>query len=148
MAQGVTHSNLVGFGDIRTQSIEDWQTYKAEGQQFLCLAENAYRKQNKVFTPDILYNIIAMAIEKLVMGALMEIGRLPYNHTMHDLAAALEQWMPETILGMADEVRHMDSYQEICDPYACTIKVPTPEEIEAMLLLARRLEGRLEAASA
>ncbi|MDD2464930.1 MAG: hypothetical protein PHI97_13115 [Desulfobulbus sp.] len=144
----MTPSSLVGFADIRTQAIDDWQEYKAEGRQFLQLAETAFLKKKKAFTSEILYNLIAMGIEKLVMSALMEIGRLPYNHTMHDLVDALEQWMPETIRGLEEPIRHLDSYQDICDPYACSIKIPTVEEIETMLGLARQLEHRLESATA
>jgi len=141
----ITPASLVGFADIRTQAIEDWQEYKVEGRQFLQLAETAFRKKKKTFTTEILYNLIAMAIEKLVMSALMEIGRLPYNHTMHDLVDALERWMPETIKGMEEPIRQLDSYQDICDPYAYSIKIPTVEEIETM---ARQLEQRLESGTA
>jgi len=137
------HPALVGFADIRPQAIEDWGQYRLEGEQFLNLAEGAFLKKKATFTTEILYNLIAMAIEKPVMGALMEIGRLPYNHTMHDLVAALEEWLPETIRGMEESVRALDSYQEICDPYNCTIRVPTLVEIETMLSLARQLEQRL-----
>ncbi|MGD9947631.1 MAG: hypothetical protein AB7U29_04020 [Desulfobulbus sp.] len=144
----ISPSSLVGFADIHTQAIDDWQEYKVEGRQFLQLAETAFRKKKKAFTTEILYNLIAMAIEKLVMSALMEIGRLPYNHTMRDLVDALERWMPETIQGMEESIRHLDSYQDICDPYVCSIKIPTVEEIESMLGLARQLEQRLESASA
>src|SRR5665647_1487136 len=139
------HPALVGFADIRPQAIEDWGQYRLEGEQFLNLAEGAFLNKKKAFTTEILYNLIAMAIEKLVMGALMEIGRLPYNHTMHDLVAALEEWLPETIRGLEAAVRALDSYQEICDPYNCTIKVPTAVEIKNMLDLARRLKQRLAA---
>ncbi len=145
---GITPTPLVAFADIRTQAIDDWQQYRGEGKQFLRLAENAFAHKKKAFTTDILYNLISMGIEKLVMSGLMEIGRLPYNHTMHDLAASLEQWLPETIHGMADDIRNLDSYQDICDPFACTIKVPTSEEITAMLVLARKLERRLGGATA
>lgn len=141
------HPALVGFADIRPLAIEDWEQYRLEGTQFLNLAEGAFRNKKKSFTTEILYNLVAMAIEKLVMGALMEIGRLPYNHTMHDLVAALEEWLPETIRGLEESVRALDSYQEICDPYICTITVPTAAEIENMLALARRLEQRLVPAS-
>lgn len=141
-------SSLVGFADIDAQALEDWREYKVEGRQYLQLADNAFRKKKKMFTNEILYNLIAMAIEKLVMSALMEIGRLPYNHTMHDLAASLEQWMPETIQGMKEAISQLDNYQDICDPYACSIKIPTVEEIETMLGLARRLEQRLHSATA
>ncbi len=134
---------LVGFSDIRTQAIDDWQQFKAEGLQYLGLAERAFHKGNTTFTPDILYNLITMAIEKMVMSALMAIGRLPFNHTMHDLVAALEQWLPEAVRGMEEPIRSLDSYQDICDPYACSIRIPTGEEIAGMLVLARQLEQRL-----
>lgn len=139
--------SLVGFGDIHTQSVDDWQQFKVEGQQFLSLAERAFLRGQKTFTPDILYNLIAMAIEKMVMSALMAIGRLPYNHTMHDLVAALEHWLPETVHGMEESIRSLDSYQDICDPYAYSIRVPTSEEIAGMLTLARQLEQRFDAAA-
>lgn len=138
---------LIGFTDIRTQALDDWQQYKIEGQQYLNLAENAYNHKKKAFTTEILYNIIAMGIEKLVMSGLMEVGRLPYNHTMHDLVAALEEWLPETIRGMEEPVRRLDSYQDICDPYNCSIRIPTMGEIKTMLHLARRLEQRLTSAT-
>ena len=137
------HPALVGFADIRPLAIDDWEQYRLEGEQFLNLAEGAFLNKKKAFTTEILYNLIAMAIEKLVMGALMEIGRLPYNHTMHDLVAALVEWLPETIQGLEESVRALDSYQEICDPYICTIKIPTATEIESMLALARSLEQGL-----
>ena len=137
---------LVGFADIRTEAIDDWQEYHKEGEQFLHLAENAFEHNNQAFTMDILYNLIAMGIEKVVMSSLMEIGQLPYNHTMRDLADALEKWLPAGIGDLGESIRHLDSYQDICDPYACTIRVPTRDEIQSMLHLARQLEAQLQAA--
>lgn len=139
-------ANLVGFSEIRTQAIDDWQQYKREGEQFLNLAEGAFGNRNKLFTTEILYNLIAMGIEKLVMSSLMGIGRLPYNHTMHDLVSALEEWQPEIIRNLEDPIRALDSYQEICDPYAPTIRIPTQAEIASMLELARQLEQRINTA--
>lgn len=134
---------LVGFADIRPQPITDWQQYRLEGQQYLNLAQSAFLGRKKAFTTEILYNLIAMAIEKLVMAALMEIGRLPYNHTMQDLVAALELWLPEAIQGLEAQVSSLDIFQDICDPYSWSIRLPTRDEIEAMLKLARHLEQRL-----
>jgi hypothetical protein len=134
---------LFGFADIRPQAIDDWQQYRLEGHQYLDLAQSAFINKNKAFTTEIIYNIMAMGIEKLVMASLMEIGRLPYNHTMHDLVAALEQWLPGAIRGLEERVRDLDTYQDMCDPYNCTIRIPTRDEIETMLGLARQLEQRL-----
>ncbi|MEN8190641.1 MAG: hypothetical protein ABFS19_12415, partial [Thermodesulfobacteriota bacterium] len=77
--------NLLGFADIKREPIDDWQEFLAEGNQFLATANNGYARRQQVFTAEILYNLVAMAIEKLIMALLMESGNLPYNHTMHDL---------------------------------------------------------------
>ena len=137
------HQALVGFADIRPQAIDDWEQYRLEGHQYLNLAQSAFVNKNKAFTAEIIYNLMAMGIEKLVMASLMEIGRLPYNHTMHDLVAALEQWLPEAIRDLEEQVRDLDRYQDMCDPYNCTIRVPNRSEIKTMLGLARQLEQRL-----
>ena len=135
--------SLVALADIRPRAIDDWAQYRLEGEQFLRLAEQAHHRQKKAFTPTILYNLVTMAIEKLVMAALMRCGRLPDNHTLHDLVAALERWLPETVRGLAEPLCQLDSFQDICDPYAGTITSPSAREVESMLILARKLEERL-----
>lgn len=135
--------SLVALADIRPRAIDDWAQYRLEGEQFLRLAEQAHHRQKKAFTPTILYNLVTMAIEKLVMAALMRCGRLPDNHTLHDLVAALERWLPETVHGLAGPLCELDSFQDICDPYAGTITAPSRREVESMLILARKLEERL-----
>lgn len=135
--------SLVALADIRPRAIDDWAQYRLEGEQFLRLAEQAHHRQKKAFTPTILYNLVAMAVEKLVMAALMRCGRLPDNHTLHDLVAALERWLPETVRGLAGPLCELDSFQDICDPYAGTITAPSRREVESMLILARKLEERL-----
>ena len=135
--------SLVALADIRPRAIDDWAQYRLEGEQFLRLAEQAHHRQKKALTPTILYNLVTMAIEKLVMAALMRCGRLPDNHTLHDLVAALERWLPETVRGLAGPLCELDSFQDICDPYAGTITAPSRREVESMLILARKLEERL-----
>ena len=135
--------SLVALADIRPRAIDDWAQYRLEGEQFLRLAEQAHHRQKKAFTPTILYNLVTMAIETLIMAALMRCGRLPDNHTLHDLVAALERWLPETVRGLAGPLCELDSFQDICDPYAGTITAPSRREVESMLILARKLEERL-----
>ena len=140
MATPLAGPPLVGFSDIRTQSIDDWEQFRLEGQQYLHLADAAFTKKKEAFTPIILYNLFAMAIEKLVMSALMEVGRLPFNHTMYDLVEAMETWLPEKIAGMGERLRALDRYQEICDLENTQIIEPTVEELEQMLQVSRELE--------
>lgn len=117
-------------------SIRGWQDFLKQGQGFLTTAGRAYGKQSKVFSPEILYNIISMAIEKFAMAALMRHGVLPYNHTMADLVASLEATFPGQIHTIKAGLLALDSYQDICDPYEFTITPPKREDIPAMLKLA------------
>ncbi len=130
---------LVGFSDIK-QSIEGWDDFLNEGRGFLKTAKGAYLRHIGVFTPEILYNIIAMAIEKFVMAALMQRGALPYNHTMGDLVEAMEAVFPERMEELREPLLKMDSYQEICDVDYFNIVAPERGEISWMLALATKME--------
>jgi len=140
MASTAFRSDLIGFGDIKSQAIKGWEEYLREGDQYLTTARNAFAGQRHAFTAEILYNVIAMAIEKLVMGALMQSGNLPYNHTMRDLAEAMEEHFPGRLGGIRDRLLALDAYQEICDLDTYSRKPPTMEEIPAMLGLAMELQ--------
>ena len=147
MTSMFTQSLLV-LADIRPRAIDDWPRYREEGEQLLQLAERAHGRHKKAFTTTILYNLVAMAIEKLVMAALMRCGQLPDNHTLHDLVAALERWLPDSVRGLAEPLRRLDRFQELGDPYDGTIAAPSRDEITAMLVLAHRLAARSAGATA
>ncbi|MBU0908572.1 MAG: hypothetical protein KJ717_03325, partial [Proteobacteria bacterium] len=104
MSPPVFRTDLIGFSDIKCQSIKGWEEYLLEGRQYLNTATRAFAEGRSAFTPEILYNVIAMAIEKMVMGALMEQGKLPYNHTMRDLVEAMEEHLPDKILGLGRQL--------------------------------------------
>jgi len=132
-------SPLIGLQDIRVQPIEGWEDFLNEGEAYLKTASGAHARRREVFTPEILYNIIAMAIEKFVMAALMKHGALPYNHTMGDLVAAMEETFPGALQENRQQLLDLDRYQEICDVDAFKISPPDAEEINGMLEIARHL---------
>jgi len=133
--------SLIGFNDIKTQSIEGWEEFLHEGEAYLRTAVGAHDKKRAVFTPEILYNIIAMAIEKLVMAALMKQGALPYNHTMGDLVEAMEETFPGALGEIKEKILALDRYQEICDVDAFMIRPPKVEEIDGMLDIALQMQN-------
>ena len=68
------------LSDLKSvQPIDGWQDFMHDGKGFLKTAIGAHAKRKHIFTSEILYNIIAMAIEKFVMAALMRYGAMPYN---------------------------------------------------------------------
>ena len=133
--------NLVSVSDIKRQPISDWQEFLREGNQFLATASNAFTLQREVFTAEILYNLVAMAIEKLIMALLMNSGNLPYNHTMHDLVESMEEFLPGCLVGLGDEIKALDAFQEICEIDNYTIKIPDTSEVAKMLELAKKVQA-------
>jgi HEPN domain-containing protein len=122
--------------------IENWQEYRRDGEQFLHTALMARKKNKKHFTPEILYNLTGMAIEKLIMAYLMKNGDLADNHTMGDLLTALERHagsQPE----LAEKLHYLDSFQEICDLEAYSVKIPTQEDTEVILAIGQKISDFL-----
>lgn len=122
------------------EPIRGWEEFLRDGDAYLKTATAAYKKKNKVFTSEILYNLIAMAIEKFVMAALMQHGTMPYNHTMADLVEAMEHTFPGKMGNIGEGLLDMDKYQDICDLDGFKIIPPEMEKIAEMLELARRMQ--------
>jgi len=138
--QKMTTSTYFSVSDIKAaQPISGWEEFLAEGEAYLKTASGAHRKAKKVFTAEILYNIIAMAIEKFVMAALMKHGALPYNHTMKDLVEAMDETFPKVLSKIKGELLTMDSYQEICDLDGFKITPPEMDKIPLMLELSQEM---------
>ncbi len=140
--ESTTAPSMVGFGDIRStpEAIVDWDVFLHDGEAFLRTGIAAHTKGKKAFTPEILYNIVAMAIEKFVMAALMQRGALPYNHTMGDLVESMEEVFPGAMGKLKDGLLDLDRYQEICDIDTFNIVAPAMEEIPEMLALATTMQ--------
>ena len=136
----MTLSNKVAIRFSSAKSIGGWEDFLKDGDGYLRTAVGAYKKQRKVFTPEILYNIIAMAIEKFVMAALMRHGALPYNHTMRDLVEAMDETFPSAIDDLREGLLKMDQYQDICDLDGFRITPPEIKEIQGMLEMAQKLQ--------
>lgn len=128
----------------KAQPISGWEDFWGEGKAFLKTASAAYAQQKKAFTTVILYNIVAMAIEKFVMTALMCEGKLPYNHTMKDLVEAMDEAFPGAMSDIREGLLQLDQYQEICDLDTFNIAGPAMAEIPLMLDLAGRLQDLVE----
>lgn len=122
------------------QPIQGWQDYLEDGNGYLRTATRGFLNRKQIFTSEILYNIIAMAIEKFVMAALMRHGTLPYNHTMADLVESMEETFPGALADIREGLLRLDSYQDICDPYEFTIVELAMDEIPNMLDLAEKLQ--------
>lgn len=122
--------------------IDNWQEYLRDGEQFLKTAVAAYEKGRKSFTPEALYNITAMAIEKFIMAFLMTRGDLAENHTMADLAFALERHTGP-IPRLSEDLRFLDAFQNICDLEISHYAQPSQEEIGRIIDIGKEVKRLL-----
>ena len=116
--------------------ITDWRNYYNDGEKFLRTATGGLSNRPEIFTPEILYNIITMAIEKFMMGFLMYNGDLADNHTMADMIHSMERHL-KLPPDLTSRLLHLDSFQEICSLDNYSYITPTHSQIEAMLAVAR-----------
>jgi len=122
--------------------IDNWQEYRRDGEQFLATAAAAWAKGKKAFTPEVLYNLTAMAIEKYIMAFLMRRGDLAENHTMADLAEALERHtgpLPD----LRRQLLFLDSFQEICDLDNARYLRPDAEQVALIIATGQEVERLL-----
>ncbi|MBM9511029.1 HEPN domain-containing protein [Desulfogranum marinum] len=123
-------------------SIDNWQEYRRDGEQFLRTASAAHEQQKKAFSPDTIYNLTCMGIEKIVMAFLMHRGDLAENHTMGDLLRAIEQHLGPNP-GFAQKMQFLDSFQEICDLDTYNVQTPTATDIETILAIGEEVREML-----
>jgi hypothetical protein len=91
---------------------EKWSEFVQEGDAYLKTARGG-QKRPGVFTPEILYNLLAMAIEKHIMAALIFKGTLADNHTFTDMIHSAKELCPLSDALIAKLIE-LESYQEIC----------------------------------
>ena len=127
---------------MKLVQIDNWREYRRDGEQFLKTAEGAFHKKKKAFSPETLYNLTCMAIEKLIMAFLMKNGDLAENHTMPDLLRALELHLgvgPK----LAAQLLYLGDFQEICDLDQFTIHIPTEDDVHRFLNIGREVRTLL-----
>jgi len=130
-------------GEIRIGTIMSiGKYYEAsiqEADQYLKTAVGGLKRE-KVFTPEILYNILGMAIEKYCLALLYYKENMPDNHTFLDLVDAMSNVvsLPEDL---KEELKALQGYQEICSLSTYVRNAPTRTAILEMIETTRKLES-------
>lgn len=120
------------------ETSKGWEVFIQQGRQYMKTAVGGIKRRS-VFTNDLLYNIVAMAIEKYFMGFFQYHGQMPENHTLSDLVQGVEKI---TLLdrGLSEGLLNMDRFQEICAWDTYRRQKPNEEDIEAFLKLGMDVE--------
>jgi hypothetical protein len=128
-------SSKAAISDSADQSARQfWE----EGQAYLKVVRNAWPKRT-IFTPAIIYQISAMAIEKLCMAYLTQMSNLPDNHTLRDLVRALDR-----VEALPQELRfrlmRMDRFMDLCPLVPMNLPEPSAADVPEFLATAAAIE--------
>ncbi len=86
------------------------------------------QKNSTTFTPDLIYNLCAMAIEQYFMAVCVFKNVLPENHRFSDLVYSVSSFtsLPDTII---ENLKKMETMQEICSLEGYSRRVSNPEDV-------------------
>ncbi len=118
---------------------EKWSEFMTEGDAYLKTARGG-QKRPGVFTPEILYNLLAMAIEKHIMAALIFKGTLADNHTFTDMIQSAKELCPLDD-ALIEKLVELESYQEICPVFDGYNRKEFPsDEVPVMVAAAEQVQ--------
>lgn len=125
--------------------ISGYPAFFQEGSSYLGIVQRSLGSPK--FTPLIHFNMLAMAIEKLIMAFVMSRGSLPHNHSLGDLLLYINSIEPLPS-SVQDPVIQMEKMQHLCSPEDYNRqeinKSHIQEFLSAALELAAWVEPRLE----
>jgi hypothetical protein len=114
-----------------TENETDWKTFYAEGLRYREITDKAAANTSK-FTPEILYNLSCIAIEKLFMGYFLKVRFMPYNHTLQDLVESMKELRPVPP-ELEESLMRMNSFQEICSIEQYSRRIPSAEDVKEFI---------------
>jgi hypothetical protein len=125
-----------------------------EGYQEMIKGANGYFKTVKrafykesIFSDELIFNILTMAIEKYLVGLLMSIGIMPANHVIKYL---LEETGKKFLIDQSIQ-KHLvsvDDYLYLCSIDNFTKNTPPREELENIIAAVDKLKLLVQAHTA
>lgn len=106
-----------------------WPEFLSEGERYLKTVKGAAGKPEK-FTPEIIYNLVGMCIEKFFMAYFLKNDFLPTNHTLRDLIFSFRQLgKGELAADLEEKLVELDKFQEICSVENYSRRIPDVEDV-------------------
>jgi hypothetical protein len=121
------------------QAISETQLFLEEGDKYLKVVLNGH-KRPEIFSLELLFNLLTLAIEKHAMAILMACGTLPENHTFLDLLDGLKWVMPVSEANHAtlSSLHHEESMCSLEVP--SKPRIPTAEQMIDYIALGQRMQ--------
>jgi len=121
------------------QAISETDLFLQEGDKYLKVVLNGH-KRPEIFSLELMFNLLTLAIEKHAMAILMACGTLPENHTFMDLLDGLKWVVP---VSEANHATLLTLHQEesMCSIDApVKARIPTAEQMADYVELGKRMQ--------
>jgi len=115
----------------------DWQAHISDGRKYLKTAGNGLGRPS-VFNNELIYQLTAMAVEKLLVGVFQYHHKLPADHTLDGLVDELALFCPLD-KALADGIKALGRYDDMCPLIPVNHIVPDDMQIRAILAVGSQV---------
>jgi hypothetical protein len=112
-------------------SISGWQDHIVGGHKYLETAHKG-RARPSVFNNELIFQLAAMAIEKLIVGVSQYHRLMPSDHTLSGLVAGLES-VCRLDAGLVERIRRIESVDDMCTLAVHHRQAPDNEAVTEIL---------------
>lgn len=109
----------------------DWQEHINAGRKYLKTASNGLKRPS-VFNNELIYQLIAMAIEKLLVGVYQYHQQMPVDHTLDGLVDDLAN-VCHLDKDLGNSVKGLGRFDDMCPLVPVNRTIPDDMQIKAML---------------
>ena len=115
----------------------DWQEHISTGRKYLKTAGNGLTRPS-VFNNELIYQLTAMAVEKLLVAVFQYHHRMPADHTLDGLVDELALFCPLDE-DLADRIKELGRFDDMCPLIPVNRIVPDDTEIKAILAVGSQV---------
>jgi hypothetical protein len=127
---------------MQIQSLTGWQDHIQAGRKYLNTA-NKGQSRPTVFNNELIFQLTALAIEKLIVGVCQYHRQMPLDHSLSGLVEALA---PVCRLDdkLADRIKWIEQIDDMCALTPVNRNAPSAMEIQGILDVGRQVAGFAE----
>jgi hypothetical protein len=118
---------------VRIASITGWQDHINDGRKYLRAANRGLSRPS-VFNNELIFQLAAMAIEKLIVGVAQYHRQMPADHTLTGLTAGLEP-VCRLDSGLVARIQRIEGMDDMCALSVRHREAPDNEAINEILAI-------------
>jgi hypothetical protein len=122
---------------MQIQSISGWQDFIQAGREYLKTASNGVSRP-EVFNNELVFQLAAMAIEKLIVGLAHYHHQMPVDNTLSGLVESLLAVCPLDP-EMAERIRQIEAIDDMCALTVEHREPPGDDAIREILAVGKKV---------